>query len=405
MGAGLMEFVCKFGTESGRVVNETRQAASEAELRQDLVSEGYYVFSVEPKDALRAKFSGLGKGKIRQDDFLIFNEQFLTLSKSGLPLQKSLEMLARQTRSDALREAVEGVQEKVRAGRLLSEAFEEVGSFPKVYSATLRAGERSGSLDKVLTQYVTYQKARRTFRKKFLSALIYPALLFFFLILLVSGVTIWIIPKFAELYKNLDVALPKVTVLLIEFSRSFRVIGILVLVSVVAAIFVLRVAWRSPATRLAWDRIKYRFPVAGNLLLKFSVAEFARTLSTLLQGGIPIVAALETTRGSVSSPLLAAAIQSAQGQVTAGRTLSSGLRASGFFPSTALDMVEVGETTGALPTMLDSVAEFFEEDVNIDLSTLVALVDPVMIGVIAVVVAFVLIAFYLPLFSLAGQVH
>ena len=400
-----MEFVCKFGNAAGHVMNETRQAATEAEIRQSLASEGYFVFSVEPKDALRARLAGFGNGKIRQDDFLIFNEQFLTLSKSGLPLQKSLEMLARQTRSEALREAIEAVQEKVRAGRLLSEAFEEVGSFPKVYSATLRAGERSGSLDKVLLQYVTYQKARRTFRKKFISALIYPAVLLFFLVLLISGVTIWIIPKFAELYKSLDVALPRITVLLIEFSRSFRILGILVLVSVVAGIVLLRLAWRSPATRMTWDRIKYRFPVAGKLLLKFSVAEFARTLSTLLQGGIPIVAALETTRGSVSSPLLAAAIASAQREVTAGRSLAGGLRGSAFFPSTALDMIEVGETTGALATMLDGVAEFFEEDVNIDLSTLVALVDPIMIGVIAVVVAFVLIAFYMPLFSLAGQVH
>jgi len=401
----MAEFVCKFGTETGRVVNETREAASEAEVRQNLAAEGYFIFSIEPREALRARLESLSERKIRHDDFLIFNEQFLTLSKSGLPLQKSLEMLARQTRSDALREAVEGVQEKVRAGRLLSEAFEEVGKFPRVYSATLRAGERSGSLDKVLTQYVTYQKARRTFRKKFLSALIYPAVLFFFLILLVSGVTIWIIPKFAELYKNLDVALPRITVLLIEFSRSFRVIGILVLISAVAGSFAFRLAWRSPATRLTWDRIKYRLPVAGTLLLKFSVAEFARTLSTLLQGGIPVVAALETTRGSVSSPLLAVAIEKAQQEVTAGRTLAGGMRTSGFFPPTALDMVEVGEMTGALPTMLDGVAEFFEEDVNIDLSTLVALVDPVMLGVIAVVVAFVLIAFYLPLFSLAGQVH
>jgi type IV pilus assembly protein PilC len=401
----MAEFVCKFATESGRVMNETRQATSEAELRQNLAAEGYFVFSVEPREALKARFASLGKAKIRADEFLIFNEQFLTLSKSGLPLQKSLEMLTRQTRTDVLRAALESVQERVRAGDLLSDAFDQSGQFPKVYSATLRAGERSGSLDKVLTQYVSYQKARRTFRKKFITALIYPALLFFFLILLVSGVTIWIIPRFAELYKNLDVRLPEITLVLINLSRSFRIVGIVILVLTAAGIIGFRFAWRIPATRLAWDRFKFRLPIAGKLLLKFSVAEFARTLSTLLQGGIPVVSALETTKGSVSSPLLAAAISQAQQEVTSGRSLSSGLRLSGFFPPTALDMVEVGESTGALPTMLDGVAEFFEEDVNIDLSTLVAMVDPVMIGVIAMVVAFVLIAFYMPLFSLAGQVH
>jgi type IV pilus assembly protein PilC len=157
--------------------------------------------------------------------------------------------------------------------------------------------------------------------------------------------------------------------------------------------------------RVAWDRVKFRLPVAGKLLLKFSVAEFGRTLATLLQGGIPIVAALETAKEAVSSPLLAQAIAQAQGEVTGGCSLTASLRMTGFFPAIALDMLEVGETTGALPSMLESLAEFFEEDVNIDLSTLVALVDPLMIAAIAVVVAFVLVAFYLPLFSMAAQVH
>jgi type IV pilus assembly protein PilC len=401
----MAEFVCKFGTESGHVMNETRQAASEDELRQHLASEGYYIFSIEPREMLKAKFKGIGKGKIHADEFLIFNEQFLTLSKSGLPLQKSLEMLARQTRSDALREAMEGVQEKVRAGKLLSEAFEEVGKFPKVYASTLSAGERSGSLDKVLSQYVTYQKTRRTFRKRFITALIYPAFLVFFMICLVSSLMIWVIPRFAELYKNLDVPLPTLTVVLIDFSHGMRIIGVILLAAIVVAVLILRVAWRSASTRLTWDRIKFRLPLAGELLLKFSVAEFARTLSTLLQGGIPVVSAMETTKASVASPLLGDAIMKAQQEVIGGRSLSSGLRLSGFFPVTVIEMVEIGETTGALPTMLDSVANFYEEDVNIDLAALVATIDPVMIGVIAVVVLFVLLAFYMPLFSLAGQVH
>jgi type IV pilus assembly protein PilC len=401
----MADFVCKFATESGHVMSETRQATSEEEVRQSLVSEGYYIFSIEPHDIFQGRLKGIGKGKIHADEFLIFNEQFLTLSKSGLPLQKSLEMLARQTRSDALRGAIEGVQEKVRGGKLLSEAFEEVGKFPKVYASTLSAGERSGSLDKVLSQYVTYQKTRRGFRKRFITALIYPAFLMFFMICLVSSLMIWVIPRFAELYKNLDVPLPTLTVVLINFSHSMRIIGTVLLVAIAVGIVLLRTAWRSASTRLTWDRIKFRLPLAGSLLLKFSVAEFARTLSTLLQGGIPVVSALETTRASMSSPLLAQAIEKAQQEVTGGRSLSAGLRQSGFFPVTVLEMVEIGETTGALPTMLDSVADFFEEDVNIDLSALVATIDPIMIGVIAVVVLFVLLAFYMPLFSLAGQVH
>jgi type IV pilus assembly protein PilC len=400
-----MEFICKLGMASGKVIHQTEEALTEGELRQRLAASGYYVFSIQPKEIVKAQLGRLRGGRIRPDDFLIFNQQFLTLSKSGLPLQTSLDLLARQTRSSDLRAAVESVTERVRAGALLSEAFEAVGKFPKIYSATLRAGERSGSLDKVLAQYVMYQKASRTFRKKFLSALIYPSFLMLFLIALIAFVITFIVPRFALLYADLDVQLPLLTRFMIEFSMGVKRVGALVLVGVVGVVLLLRGAWHSQRTRIAWDKIKFRLPVVGKLLLKFSVAEFARTLGTLLQGGIPIVPALETAKESVTSPLLAQAIGQAQTEVTAGRSLSASLRATGFFPAIAMDMLEVGEATGALPTMLEGAAEFFEEDVSIDLSTLVALVDPLMIAAIAIVVAFVLIAFYLPLFSMAAQVH
>lgn len=400
----MADYLCKFATSGGRVVSQTEQAMSEAEVRQRLAAQGYYVLSVHPKEALKEKLRGLGSRTISADDFLIFNEQFLTLSKSGLPLQKSLELLARQTRSNALRGALENVQEKVRGGAVLSEAFESAGAFPKVYCATLSAGERSGNLDRVLTQYVAYQKIRRGFRKKLISALIYPAILVIFLTILVSFVVAFIVPRFASLYADLDVKLPVITQVVIAFSQGVKQIAVFVLVGVAAGIFAIRTAARSMQVRLKWDRVKYHAPIIGKLLLKFSVAEFARTLSTLLQGGIPIVSALETARASVSSPLLSQAIVQAQKEVTGGRSLFASLRMTGFFPPIALDMVEVGEATGALPAMLEGLAEFFEEDVSIDLATLVALVDPLMIGSIAIIVAFVLIAFYLPLFSLAGQV-
>ncbi|PYV34326.1 MAG: type II secretion system F family protein [Acidobacteria bacterium] len=401
----MAEYVCKLGTGAGRVLHETRQALSEEELRRHLAAEGYYVFSIEPRRALKLRLSGAGRERIPQDEFLVFNQQFLTLSKSGLPLQKSLELLARQTRSEALRTAVESVTERARTGALLSESFEAVGMFPKVYCATLRAGERSGNLDRVLGQYIAYQKVSRSFRKKLLSALVYPTFLMVALTFLIGVVVWWIIPKFALLYSDLNAQLPPLTLAVIGFSLTVKRFAGVILIGIPLTIVGLRAALRAPRMRLLLERLKYRLPLAGKLLLKFSVAEFARTLATLLQGGIPIVSALETTRLSVSSPLLSKAIAQVQEEVTGGRSIASALRLTGFFPAIALDMVEVGEATGALPGMLESVAEFFEEDVNIDLATLVAFVDPVMLGAIASVVAFVLIAFYLPLFSLAAQVQ
>jgi type IV pilus assembly protein PilC len=400
-----MEFVCKIGTPAGRILSQTEQAASEAEIRQRLTNQGYYIFSVQAKGGLEARFRAGRKKKIRQDDFLIFNQQFLTLSRSGLPLHKSLELLARQTRNEALRDALGDVRDHIRSGVLLSEAFEASGKFPKIYSATLRAGERSGSLDKVLAQYVAYQKVSRGFRKRFLAALIYPAFLVVFLSILISFVIGFIVPRFSALYADLQVQLPPLTLFVINASLAFRRWAWVFLAALVLIILAVRQLWQSPRVKLAWDRFKFRQPIVGKLLLKFSVAEFARTLGTLLQGGLPVVAALETARQSVTSPLLVQAIAAAQKEVNGGRPLTASLRVSGFFPEAALDMMEVGEGTGALPGMLESMAEFFEEDVNVDLNTLVALVDPVMIALIAIVVAFVLVAFYLPLFSLAGQVQ
>jgi type IV pilus assembly protein PilC len=401
----MAEFVCKLGTEAGRVLTQTEEARSEEELRQRLRAQGFLIFSIHPKDILNFSARAWQPGKVNPDDFLIFNQQFLTLSKSGLPLQKSLDMLAHQTRSETLRLAIEAVRDKVRSGALLSEAFEFTGSFPKIYCATVRAGERSGSLDRVLSQYLSYQKQTRGFRKKFISALIYPAVLLVVLSVLVTLVIEFIVPQFAKLYADMDVALPAMTTFTISFAMQVKHFFLFIVLAVVGLVFLARMAARSEQTRLAWERVKYRIPLVGKLLLKFSVAEFARTLAVLLQGGTPIVSALETAKDSVSSPWLSQAIAQARTEVAAGKELSASLRTSGFFPPIAMDMMEVGETTGAMANMLEALAEFFEEDVNIDLEARLSLVGPVMIALIAVIVAFVLISFYMPLFSMAEMIH
>jgi len=401
----MAEFVCKIGTDAGRVLTQTEEARSEEELRQRLRAQGFLVFSIHSKDLLKFQTRAPRAGKIPPDDFLIFNQQFLTLSKSGLPLQKSLDLLAHQTRSDALRIAIEAVRDKVRSGALLSEAFDSTGNFPKIYCATVRAGERSGSLDKVLGQYLSYQKQSRGFRKKFISALIYPAVLLIVLSILIALVINFIVPRFAELYKDMDTQLPAMTTFTISIAMQVKRFFLLIVLGMAGLVLLFKAAARSPQIRLAWERTKYRLPLVGGLLLKFSVAEFARTLAVLLQGGTPIVTALETAKDSVSSPWLSQAIAQARTEVAAGKELSVCLRASGFFPPIAIDMMEVGETTGAMGSMLEALAEFFEEDVSIDLETRLALVGPVMIALIAVIVAFVLIAFYMPLFSMAAMVH
>ena len=270
----MAEFLCKLGTATGQMVSQTEEAPTEDEARQRLAAQGYYVFSVKPRRRLaRLHLQGFIKSRaIPGDDFMIFNQQFLTLSKSGLPLQKSLELLARQSRSPVLRTALETVRDRVRAGDLLSEAFDSVGVFPKIFCASLRAGERSGSLDKVLGQFLTYQKTTRTFRKKFISALIYPAFLVCFLIALISLVMMFIVPKFAQLYQEMNVTLPTLTMIIITISMGFKKMLGVILLAVVGGIVGLRLLWNSPRTQLVWDRLKFNSPVVGKILQKFSVA-------------------------------------------------------------------------------------------------------------------------------------
>ena len=259
-----MEFVCKIGTDTGKVLVQTEQAGSEAELRHRLKSEGFYIFSVRPKEILSAGWVPRRRGRIKPDDFLVFNQQFLTLSKSGLPLQKSLELLAGQAQSEALRAAVNKVQEKVRAGALLSEAFESTGQFPKIYCATLRAGERSGSLDRVLAHYLAFQKTSRSFRKKFLSALIYPAFLMVFLVGLISFIITFVVPRFAALYADLEVQLPPFTVFMISLAQGVKRFAPLILAGIVLAVMGTRGVLRSRRARLVWERAKFSMPLGGN---------------------------------------------------------------------------------------------------------------------------------------------
>ena len=227
-----------------------------------------HLLSTAGSPAIKVRLSGGGPQRIPADEFLIFNQQFMTLSKSGLPLQKSLELLARQTRSEALRTGVVSVAERVRTGALLSESFDSVGMFPKVYCATLRAGERSGNLDRVLGQYIAYQKVSRSFRKKLLAALVYPAFLVVALTFLVSVVVWWIIPKFALLYSDLGAQLPPLTQAVIAFSEAVRKFAPEILVGIPLAIFGVRRMLRAPRTRMMTERLKYRLPLAGRLLQK-----------------------------------------------------------------------------------------------------------------------------------------
>jgi len=396
----MAEFVCKVADPTGKIFQEVESAQTEAEARQKLAERGLYVFTVKP----HAEIFGVGgfrRGrKIGGSDFLIFNQQFNTLVKAGLPILKALDLLAERAASPKLRPSLEGVRQRVREGSVLSDAFEAEGVFPRVYTASLLAGEKSGNLTGVLDDYIAYQRVTTGVRKRLLAVLVYPAILVSVATIILSYLITYVIPQFAKLYQDLGVALPGPTQLLITLVVGYRfwLLAFLLLLigSIVTAFF-----WsRTDAGGVAMDRLKLKLPIVGDAWIKFQMAQFTRTLATLVAGGSPLVNALITSSESIDSRLISTAVGEAADRVREGESLSSSLASTKVVPPLALEMIEVGEASGALAPMLTSIAQFYEEETSLRIQTLLAVVEPAILIIMALVVAFILVALYLPLFSI-----
>jgi type IV pilus assembly protein PilC len=395
----MAEFVIKLADEHGHVLEQVQTAASAEELRSRFTHAGYHVFSVRERSGLIA----LKKRKVKLEPFLIFNQQFLTLIKAGLPILGSLQMLGKIQKNAQFAAQLEDVATRVKTGEALSAAFEAQGGFPVMYNTTLLAGERSGNLQEVLERYVNFQKVSLTFRKKLTASLIYPCVLLTLVIGLVIFMLTVVVPQFAQLYDQMGSKLPGMTLGLLALGKWLHNNFLWIFVSVVAiALATFRFATTERGRNLV-DGIRVGLPVFGNIWLKYQVALFARTLSTLLTGGLPLVPSLETAARAISSRRVSKAVFTSIGTVREGKSLADSLIKTGVFPNLAAEMIEVGEQTGALPQMLNSVADFFEEDVATALTAALALIEPAILIVMGVVVVFILISLYLPIFSL-GQV-
>jgi len=397
------EFVCRVADANGRVFSHVEAAGSLAEARQKLADRGLFVYSVETRSSLLSAFiKRSSERQIGGSDFLILNQQFNTLIKAGLPILRALDLLADRATSPKLRPVLSKIRDRVREGKSLSEAISEAGVFSKVYSTAILAGEKSGNLSGVLDYYIAYQRVSTGVKKKILATLVYPVLLVTVASVIVTYLVTFVIPKFALLYNDLHVQLPGPTRFLIALTGDYRyvVIGVFALLFFTAVGVFL---WsRTQEGGEAFDRLKFRIPILGDTLLKFQVAQFSRTLATLLTGGTPLVAGLQTAADSISSKLVRSTVTQATQMVREGESLHSALATRGTMPVLALDMIEVGESSGALAPMLTSIAEFYEEEVSIRLSALVAVIEPIILIFMGLLVAFILISLYLPIFSFSA---
>jgi type IV pilus assembly protein PilC len=399
----LAEFLVKVADERGRLTQQVENGYSEAEVRERFAQQGFLVYWVKPK-GIRIG-GGSRRRKVKQSVFLVFNQQLLTLLKAGLPILSSLDLLIKRQRDAYFRGLLQNVRDRVKGGELLSEAFAAQNVFPKIYTTTLMAGEKSGNMDEVLARFINLQRMGLTFKKKLVVSLVYPTLL----ITMVSGMfiflMIYVVPQFAKLYEDLHAQLPAITLLMLDIGTHAQRYSPFVFVGVVAAVIMI-LRWK--ATDRGADQIDKAMlgmPVVGDILLKFQVATFSRMLSTLLTGGMPLVTCLETAGASMSSRKILNGVRDAAVRVREGQTLAGSLAEQKIFPDLSVEMIEVGESTGALPAMLNSVAEFYEEDVQTALGAAMALIEPVILIIMAVFVGLVLISLYLPIFSLGASIH
>ncbi len=402
----MAQFLVKVADEQGHLRQQVENGYSEAEVHDRFTQQGYLVYWVKPRTFLSTGGGQFGqRGKLRQSTFLIFNQQFLTLIKAGLPILTALDLLIKRQRDKSLLQLLENVRERVKGGELLSDAFGAQQVFPKMYTTTLMAGEKSGSMEEVLGRYITYQRMVQTFRKKLLVSLVYPALLISVVTVMLIFLVTYVVPKFADLFNNLGAQLPAITVFMLSLGLNAQKYGWVVLLAGATA-FVFLWRWKQSdrgAERI--DRFLLSLPLIGEIRLKYQVANFSRILGTLLQGGLPLVPAMETAGESMSSRQMLNGVTAAAERVKEGQSLAHSLETQKLFPDLAVEMLEVGESTGALPAMLNSVAEFYEEDVQTALSAAMALIEPMILIVMAVFVGGILISLYMPIFTLGASLH
>ncbi len=403
----MAEWLLKYADPRGEVHQQVAEADSEQQLREKYSQQGYLVYSIKPRTELAALPKALGRRrkKIHQEKFLIFNQQFVTLVRAGLPILKSLDLLAERLTDARLGKYIKAVRDEVRTGASLSEAFARQRVFPPIYVTSIMAGEKSGSLPEVLDRFIVYQRLALSVRKRVLLSLLYPSLLITLTIGLIVFLVTYVVPNFAQLYGSMEAQLPWVTQVLIAVGTTARNY-VLVGAGVLAGLFILFRLWsRSERAQERLDSLKMRTPVLGEIWTKYQVAQVSRVLSTLLLGGIPLVQSLETAGQSLGSNLLRKALEKARKLVKEGQALSTSLKATGIFPELSIDMMEVGESTGALPAMLNSVAEFYEDDVQTRLQASLSLIEPAIMIFMGMFVAFVLVSLYLPIFSLADTLR
>jgi type IV pilus assembly protein PilC len=399
------EFIAKIGTSDGTITERAFTADSKSSLQADLQQRDYLVFGIRKRSQVASLLPSFkGGAKVKTKEFLLFNQELAALVRAGLPIVACLDILLERRKNPTFRKALSDVRDQVRSGASLSEAFDAQGDlFPKIYASTLASGERSGEVASVLHRFVSYQKTLMATSRKVTSALIYPACLLSLSIVVVFILIVKVVPQFVEFYADFGAELPLITRMLIGVSTVMTDYLMVILGGVVVGVLAVKSWHKTHIGRLMFDRLKVRVPLVGGVLHRFAVTRFVRTLGTLLAGGIPLVTALGPAARAVGNLDYEHRLQGVEKKVREGGTLWQSLERTGLFSDLAVEMTKVGESTGALDDMLTNVSEFYDEEIDTRLGTVMSLLEPLMLIAMGVIVAVMMLAIYLPLMRSYAQ--
>ncbi len=398
----MAEFICRLGTPSGEVVTRVVEALGAKEAKSQLEHEGFKVFTVaNAEKGLSAVLSG-GAGKknrVKQNDFLLFNQQLSALLRAGIPILQSINLLKNRSQSSNLRAVLADVEDKIKSGIPLSDAFEAQGMFPRIYTASLLSGEKSGALDDVLARYVDYLKRAVGVSRKLRGALAYPAFLLTASMLMVAFLTLYVVPRMSDLFKGLNTksGLPTITVVVLTISSTIanNIWWLLPMILILG--FAIYIWLRTPNGKLLLHKLLLKIPLIGNLVKQMTMSQLARSLSTLLSGGITVPDAWDISSQSINNLELRRRSQAVLALIREGRGFTEALAKANWMPELALDMIGIGESSGSLREMLDEVANFYDAEAEVRLEQLMTLMEPVILVFMALIVIVILLAIYMPI--------
>ncbi|MEK7304916.1 MAG: type II secretion system F family protein [Nitrospirota bacterium] len=400
-------FTYRVARSDGSIVDGQIEGVEEAAVRGKLEAQGLLVFTLHQRRGVASGHAASSRswGKLPLGEFLIFNQEFLALVKSGLPVLRVWELLIERAQHTGFQQALRDVRQDIRGGSASSDALAKHPTyFPELHIATVKAGEQSGNLPEVLQRYIGYLKLMMALRQKVTKALSYPLFLVLIGVGVIAFLLTYVMPTFVSVYGENAKRLPWATQLLMDIVQHGEAQLIPALLLVGASGLGLRAYYATPTGRLTIDRFLLALPLIGPIMVKHHTVQLTRTLGTILAGGTPLVEALHIARGAISNRWVRVGLEEAESEIREGATLATALERPHILPKLAIEMVSVGEETGSLESMLRDVGDFYEADLDTRLSQLTTWIEPVLLLVMGVLVGAIVIVMYLPVFQMAGTV-